>query len=233
MLKTLSLKPPVVITKVDPEAAPPGATVTVYGSGFGIPNYYASLIFTEFPNNPVPEPTVAPDGNSLTFLVPISINTISCQPGYIDVSGNCVPTPAGHVDANDCPQSVDFCGVPIPPRKYHIMVNLEGTGVSSNSVAFTVAPSTATRVSILLLYPNQFVSPGDVITVRGSGFAPTGNTVEIGSSVIRNLSSLDGKTITFQAPAPAGESFIRGTRIYRASVSNASGQSNSILFDYR
>ena len=233
MLKTLSLKPPVVITKVDPEAAPPGATVTVYGSGFGIPNYYASLIFTEFPNNPMPEPTVAPDGNSLTFLVPISINTISCQPGYIDVSGNCVPTPAGHVDANDCPQSVDFCGVPIPPRKYHIMVNLEGTGVSSNSVAFTVAPSTATRVSILLLYPNQFVSPGDVITVRGSGFAPTGNTVEIGSSVIRNLSSLDGKTITFQAPAPAGESFIRGTRIYRASVSNASGQSNSILFDYR
>lgn len=233
MLKTLRLKPPVVITKVDPVAAPPGAAVTIYGSGFRIPNYHARLIFREFPNNPMPEPTIAPDGNSLTFLVPSSINTISCQPGYIDVNENCEPTPADHVDINDCPRSVGFCGVPIAPDSYHIVINLEGTGVSSNSVAFTVAPSTPTPVSILLLYPNQGVSPGDVITLRGSGFAPTGNTVEIGSTVVSNLSSGDGKTITFQAPAPAGETFIRGIRIYCASVSNANGKSNSIFFDYR
>ena len=73
----------------------------------------------------------------------------------------------------------------------------------------------------------------NVITARGSGFALTGNTVEIGSAVVSNLSSADGKTITFQAPAPAGESFIPGVRIYWASVSNANGKSNSISFDYR
>lgn len=233
MLKTLNLKPPVVITKVDPEAAPPGVTVTIYGRGFRIPSYHASLIFTEFPNNPTPEPTIAPDGNSMTFLAPSSINTISCQPGYIDVNENCVPTPADHVDINDCPGSANFCGVPIAPGSYHIMVNLDGVGVSSNSVSFTVAPSTPTPVSILLLYPNQLVSPGDMITVRGSGITPTGNTVEIGSAVVSNLSSADGKTITFRAPVPAGESFIRGIRIYRVSVSNANGKSNSISFDYR
>jgi hypothetical protein len=100
-------------------------------------------------------------------------------------------------------------------------------------VAFAVVPPVAAPVLILLLYPNQFVSPGDIITVRGSGFAPTGNTVEIGSAVVGNLSSVDGKTITFQAPARSGESFIRGVRGYWASVSNANGKSNSIFFDYR
>jgi hypothetical protein len=233
MLKTLRLKPPLVITRLDPEAAAPGATVTIHGRGFAMPNYHASLIFKEFPNNSMPEPTIAPDGNSMTFQVPNSIDTISCQPGSIDVDEDCVPTPADHVDINDCPQSADFCGIPISPRTYHIMVNLVGTGVSSKPVLFTVDPSAPTPVSILLLYPNRGVSPGDVITVRGSGFAPTGNTVEIGSAIVTNLSSVDGKTITFQVPAPAGESFIGGIRIYWASVSNANGKSNSISFDYR
>lgn len=233
MLRTLSLKPPVVIAKVDPPAASPGATVTVYGRGFRIPNYRATLIFKEFPNNPMPVPTIAPDGTSLQFVVPSSVNTISCQPGYIDVNEWCVPTPADHVDINDCPHSTKFCGVPIPPGRYRIMVNLDGEGVLSNSVDFTVAPPKPTGVSILLLYPNYGVSPGETITVRGSGFTPTSNTVEIGAAVVRNLHSSDGKTITFQAPAPAGESLFHGIRIYRASVSNANGRSNSISFDYR
>lgn len=233
MLKTLSLKPPVVITKVDPEAAPVGAMVTIYGSGFNIPNYHANLIFKELPDNSMPEPTIAPDGNSLAFLVPRSINTTSCQPGYIEVKGFCEPTPEDHVDVNDCPRSANICGVPVAPGSYHIVINLEGTGASSNSVAFTVTASATTPISILLLYPNYHVSPGDVITVRGSGFTPTGNAVEIGSAVVGNLSSLDGKTIRFQAPAPAGESFIRGVRIYWASVSNANGRSNSISLEYK
>lgn len=233
MLKTLSLKPPVVITKVDPEAAPVGAMVTIHGNGFNIPNYHASLIFKELPGNSMPEPTIAPDGNSLTFLVPRSINTTSCQPGSIEVEGFCVPTPEDHVNVNDCPRSVDFCGVPTAPGSYHIMINLDGTGVTSNSMAFTVAPGAGTPVSILLLYPNYFVSPGDMITVRGSGFTPAGNTVEIGSAIVGNLSSIDGKTIRFHAPAPAGESFIRGVRIYWASVSNADGRSNLISLEYK
>lgn len=233
MLKTLGLKPPVVITRVDPGAAPTGAMVTVYGRGFNIPNYHAILIFKELPDNSMPEPTIAPDGNSLTFLVPRSLNTTGCQPGSIEVEGFCVPTPEDHVDVNDCPRSVDFCGVSIAPGNYHIMINLEGTGVISNSVAFIVAPEAGTPVSIMLLYPNYLVSPGDVITVRGSGFAPTGNIVEIGAAVVSNVSSVDGKTIRFQAPAPAGESFIRGVRIYWASVSNADGRSNSIALEYK
>jgi hypothetical protein len=51
--------------------------------------------------------------------------------------------------------------------------------------------------------------------------------------VVNDLSSADGKTIALQAPAPAGDSLIRGIRTYKASVSNANGESNSITFDYR
>jgi hypothetical protein len=65
------------------------------------------------------------------------------------------------------------------------------------------------------------VSAGDVITIGSSGFAANGNTVKIGSAVVTDLSSSDGKTITFQAPAPAGVSFIRGIKIYLATVAKS------------
>jgi hypothetical protein len=100
-------------------------------------------------------------------------------------------------------------------------------------VSFTVATPKPNPVSISLLYPNYLVSEGDAITVRGDGFTSSGNTVQIGSAKVTNISSPDGKTIAFQAPAPAGSSFIRGIRIYNAWVFNANGQSNSISFDYR
>jgi hypothetical protein len=100
-------------------------------------------------------------------------------------------------------------------------------------VSLIVAAPKPSPVSISLLYPNYLVSEGDTITVRGHGFTSSGNAVQIGSARVTNLSSADGKTITLQTPAPAGSSFIRGIRIYNASVYNANGHSNSISFDYR
>jgi hypothetical protein len=237
MLKTLDLKPPILITKVDPPSAPPGAIVTIYGSGFDMPNFTMAVSFNDFPNNPMPAPTIAADGRSLTFRVPASRNTISCQAGYIDIKEWCVPAPANHVSVNDCPAKNDgssnFCGVPMPPATYQVSVTGEGSGVYSNPVPLTVTEPKPNPVSILLMYPNSLISAGNTITVRGSGFTPTGNTVEIGSAVVNDISSADGGTITFQAPSPSGDSFIRGIRICEASVSNANGESNSISFDYR
>lgn len=237
MLKTLELKPPIVISKVDPQSVAPGMTVTIYGSGFNLFNQASVVQFRAFPNNPMPAPTVAPDGQSLAFQVPTSINTISCPAGRIDVGEFCVPIPANHVDTNDCPPrrdgSTNFCGKPIPPGTYQIWVAAEGSGIISNSVPLMVTEPKPSPVSVSRLYPNQLVSADDTITVRGSGFTSTGNTVQIGSAVVANLNSPDRKTIVFQAPTPAGESFIPGIRIYKASVSNANGQSNSISFDYR
>jgi hypothetical protein len=80
MLKTLQLKPPIVISGIYPESSSPGARVTIHGSGFHLFNQSVEVRFKEFPNNPMPPPVIALDGNSLTFEVPTSINTISCPP---------------------------------------------------------------------------------------------------------------------------------------------------------
>src|SRR5579872_5684453 len=49
MLKTLNLKPPILISRISPDSAPVGTTVTVYGSGFNVPGFTSALVFTDFP----------------------------------------------------------------------------------------------------------------------------------------------------------------------------------------
>ena len=236
MLRTLRLKPPIVITKIVPASAPPGATVTIYGSGFKLLDRPAEVSFREFPNNSMPPPQVAADGKSLTFQVPASIDKISCPPGRIDINEWCVPIPPHRVDLNDCPPPSrapsNFCGVPVPPATYGVSVTA-GEGIFTEPVAFTITAPQPPPVSIVLLYPNGLVSPGDTITVRGSGFTPTGNTVHIGSATVAGITSPDGKTITFTAPAPQGTSFMPRLQYFQASISNANGQSNSVVFSYR
>jgi hypothetical protein len=83
------------------------------------------------------------------------------------------------------------------------------------------------------MYPAYLVSAGDAITVRGSGFTASANTVRIGNAVVDNLPSPDGKIITFRAPQPEGRSLIHGIRVFKGSIVNANGESNSISFSYR
>lgn len=237
MLKTLRLKPPLLISEIIPPAAPPGATVTIHGKGFRVPGFGTALLFLDFPNNSMPEPVIAEDGESLTFQVPTSVDTISCPEGRLDVNEWCVPVPGGHVDINDCPRKendlTNLCGIPLAPAVYRLMVEFEGTGISTKPVSFTVTPPEPSPVSVTLIYPNRLVSPGDTITVRGSGFMPSGNTVRIGSAAVTDLSSPDGTTLTFRAPASPDKNLMRGMQIHEALVSNANGQSNAIIFDYR
>jgi hypothetical protein len=235
MLETLQLKPPIMVSKIDPESSSPGARVTLYGRGFNLFNHGAEVRFKQFPNDPMSTPVIAADGSSLTFEVPNSIDTISCPPGRMDVNEWCVPTPSNHIDVADCPSkpdgSTNFCGKPMPPGTYQLWVT--SGEVNSDFVSLTVTPREYTAVSIVLLYPNSLVSEGDVVAIRGSGFSATGNTVKIGSAVVSGVSSPDGKTIMFHAPAPAGITFIHGIKIYGATVINTKGQSNSISFGYR
>ena len=231
MLKSLRLKPPIVINEVSPPSAPPGATVTIYGSGFNLLNTKATVSLSGDDLNAV----IAEDGKSLTFQVPTSITTVSCQEGRILIEGFCLPIPAGHVDVNDCPRrsdgSANLCGIPTPPAIYKLWIS--AGGVNMAPVPFTVTAAKPTSVVISLMYPTSFVSAGDTVTVRGSGFTVSGNSVRIGSAVVDNLSSHDGKTITFRAPEPAEEEHTQGMQVFRASVSNANGESNSISFSYR
>ncbi len=237
MMKTCELKPPIVISGIEPKSAPPGATITLHGSGFDLKNYNLEPRFVKFPNLEMARFKVAADGTSMSFEIPTSRTKISCvQPGLVNVGEDCVPPPPNYVD--DCPRVSDrranFCGVPFPPGVYKIRI--AGTMVRSNEAALTVIEPKPTPVQISVLYPDTGVAPGQMITVHGKGFAPTNNTVTIGDAVVPNLPSPDGETLTFQAPALSGAALIT-SRGYlqasvQASVENAKGQSNSIAFDY-
>jgi hypothetical protein len=105
--------------------------------------------------------------------------------------------------------------------------------VHSNGVTLTVTAPKLAPVSISLLYPNVGVLPGDTIRVSGKGFTATGNTVTIGSAVVSDVPSPDGSTLEFDAPHPAGDSFIRGQYYFEAFVANEKGKSNSIALSYQ
>jgi hypothetical protein len=229
MLRTLVLKSPVVITRIVPTSAPAGATVTVYGHDFALPGLRLSAVFRELPNGASVVTRVAPDGRSLTFFIPASITKIACPPGMIDVNENCVVTPPGHIDINDCPTGRGQpCSVPIPLATYHISVAVVGTEIWSKAVPFTVTASPPTPVSLLLLYPAYYVQPGDFVTLRGSGFTSSANTVHIGATLVQNLSSADG-SIRFAVPHAASSQF----QTFPVFVSNANGVSNALTLAYR
>ncbi len=61
------------------------------------------------------------------------------------------------------------------------------------------------------------------VTVTGTGFTPTGNTVYFGNSVISNATSYNGTTLVFVVPA----GYYTGT--YGVSVRNASGMTSNTL----
>lgn len=228
MLRTLHLKPPVVITKIVPISGPPGTTVTVYGKGFTLPRQRASAIFGELPNSAELGTHVAPDGESLTFVVPASVTRVSCPAGKVEVNENCAAIPPGDIDVYYCPnQGSSNCSTPITPATYHVFAE-DSPGLRSNGVQFTVTAPPATSVSLRLLYPAYYVRAGDVVTLRGSGFTSTGNTVHIGSMLVPNQGSA-GDSIRFAVPNIPHSSF----QSFKVSVSNSNGASNVLTLAYR
>ena len=98
----------------------------------------------------------------------------------------------------------------------------------SNAVPFTVISPPRTPVSRLLLSPAYYVLPGDFVTLQGSAFTPTANTVHIGSVLVPDLSSADG-SIQFPVPYAASSPF----QAFPVFVSNANGVSNVLTLTYR
>ncbi|MBM3261097.1 hypothetical protein FJY93_01625 [Candidatus Kaiserbacteria bacterium] len=72
---------------------------------------------------------------------------------------------------------------------------------------------------------------GDTVTIYGNGFSQRGNTVYFGIGVISNLSSADGKSISFTVPSQltgyGSQQVTIGT--YNVSVRNGSGYTSGTL----
>ncbi len=233
MLKTLQLKPPILLSSIEPKSASPGATITLHGSGFYLPGAGFAPRFVTLRDLTIAPPQVSPDGKSMTFKIPASMTMISCDPsGYVDINGYCVPAPPNNTVV-PCPPVNDrhptVCGVPIPPGRYELQVS--GGMVNSNTVSLDILGPKTTSVFVSMMYPIA-VLPGDTIRVLGRGFTPTGNTVKIGAAVVSDVPSPDGKTLSFEAPLPQGDSLIPGLYRLEASVENTNGTSNAIVLSY-
>ncbi len=89
---------------------------------------------------------------------------------------------------------------------------------------------TSTNVSISYLSPATGAI-GTVVTVTGTGFSYSGNTVRFGNGIISNINSYNGTSLTFTVP-----SYLSGygsqtvtSGFYNVSVTNASGATSNTL----
>jgi hypothetical protein len=234
MLKTLRFKPPIVISRLSPQSGVPGATITVYGSGFDLfgPGSETLAAITDISVPLWAEADVADDGMSLTFEIPDTIDAVGCR--LVRGEKFCSPIPVNGVDINSCPLrddgKVNYCGIAIPPGPHQVAVRM-GV-IQSNAAPITITAPESTPVSISLIYPNLLVSQGDLITIRGKGFTPSENRVQVGDMIVDNIFSNDGETLTFRAPAQLGWAACKRFSACETSVSNAIGKSNSIKIEY-
>jgi hypothetical protein len=91
---------------------------------------------------------------------------------------------------------------------------------------------TSTGINVTSLSPNSG-AVGTFVTVYGSGFSYTNNSVRFGSGVIAGINSVDGRTLTFTVPATlSGYGYSSVTPgVYNVSVTNSAGAtSNAIPF---
>jgi hypothetical protein len=244
VIDTTSLTPP-TITSISPTSGPQGAAITITGTGFALGGGTSDSGGMMFVNDPVAidsqisfrnkstgsvynvnSPQKSSNGTTLNFIL------TSCPPPVIN---NLADSGTGTLGTG----TIACAGVYIPAGEYAVTVtNVNGT---SNVVSFTVTNSQVAP-TLTAISPNSGVV-GSVVTLTGTNFTATGNTVNFGGSVYRNLtSSNSGTTISFaipsethyscldSAPACALATALIQPGTYLLSVTNANGTSNSMKF---
>ncbi len=198
----------VSLSSLSPVSGEPGTSLTIYGTNFDYSNntvYFGSQPVANVPST---------NGSSLTVTVPGGIN-----PGgagvYVTNSRGTSNTLTFNVIAS-----------------YSACSNNMYTYGSYNPYTTTYCPPNVNTPYINYLNPTSG-AVGSAVTVYGSGFSPTGNTVHFGGGVITGVNSSDGRTLTFVVPSqlvgPSATFVTVGT--YNVSVSNFSGYtSNSVSF---
>src|SRR3989344_1256464 len=100
----------------------------------------------------------------------------------------------------------------------------------SFAYGYNYCPPAPVTPSLISLSPSSG-AVGATVTVYGSGFSTTGNTVRFGNGIIINIGSSDGRTITFTVPS---QLIGYGTQVmtlgtYNVSVSNSQGYTSNTL----
>ena len=131
------------------------------------------------------------------------------------INGNYTILPAGCVENWVCSE----WGQCINGTKTRTCNETNNCGTTYNKPAFTT-PCLIPNISSLS--PSSGLVNTNV-TVRGSGFTPTKNTVNFHSVIITNLNSTDNEVLFFTVPSVTPGD-------YNVTVSNANGTTNSVVF---
>jgi peptidoglycan hydrolase-like protein with peptidoglycan-binding domain len=194
----------VSITSLTVTSAVTGAPVSVIGSGFDPNNntvYVGSVPVTGIPSA---------NGTSLSFVVPQNVSgSVMVYVANSRGSSNSLPLNVINYYGST------GCGYP-----YNYGYTTYGSGT----------PCQNASLSITSVSPDSG-AVGSPVTVFGSGFSTTGNTVHFGNGIITNVGSSDGLAVSFTVPAQLvgynSTSVSLGT--YPISVTNSSGYTSNAL----
>ena len=196
------------ITSLSTNSGNTGTSVTISGSGFEVSNnvvYFGSQAVYAYTNN----------GTSLVLNVPSNIaGTVQIYVQNSRGTSNNLPFT---VTNNYYNNGYDY-------GNEHSCNS--GSGYGSNCCGFGVP----CPLSISYINPTSG-GVGSSVTVNGTGFSTTGNTVHFGVGVITGLTSPDGRSVSFTVPTQLSG---YGSQIvtlgqYPVSVTNSAGATSNTL----
>ncbi len=200
----------VSITSMSQNTGVPGDSLTLYGVGFDPVNTvsFGSQTLSGVSSN----------GTSLTFVIPSYYTYAANQSVQLSVANS-------RGTSNKMTFTIYPYGTYYPysqyPYQYQFGCAYGGFGCPTGGVP-TVSYLTPTSGGI-----------GTAVTIFGTGFSASGNSVHFGNGVIANLNSPDGRSVSFTVPAQltgfGTQPIAMGT--YNVSVTNAQGlTSNTVPF---
>ena len=224
------------ITSLSQNTGVAGNTVTIYGQGFDPSNntvYFGGQAVSAISSY---------NGTSLSFTIPYLYSYSNNQTVQLYVT-----------DSRGTSNSISFtlnpstygnnCGTTYPynyatncgcTNTYAYTSNCNTCGYSYSTYPYNYGCPTQTGTPVITYLNPQSGGVGTSVTVYGSGFTTSNNTVHFGNGIVTSLGSSDGQSLSFIVPSQitgyGSQPIILGT--YQVSVTNGNGvSSNSMPFN--
>ena len=208
------------ITSISPTSGPAGTTFTITGRGFSS----LSKVFLDGGVNSA-VPVASFTDTTLTFVIPANVPA-SC----FDYSAACAV--------------IAIYPLPTYSTVGNHQISIANSNLRISNVAYisiTVPPPAVVPPTITSISPTSG-AVGSQVTLYGSNFTSTNNTVNFGSGALPALSSSNNSSLTFNVPSSLNlacyysnppclaPSYQVTPGPYAVSVTNANGTSNSVNF---
>ncbi len=218
------------ITSFSPATATPGSIVTINGTGFGSGN---ATVYLTGPNGNMTISNVnsISGGPGLSFTLPLTNTETSMCTGSF-TSSNCSNylTPGTYTVNVKNPGGISSNYMTLAVTAYNANATTTSPATTTPSTG-TTTPSTASTTPTITSLSTNSGGVGSTVTITGTGFAPSGNTVTFGTATISALTSTNnGTTLQFVVPGISGGNTIMQAGNYNISVNNGTASSGTMVF---